>query len=338
MVRLSGSRLFVLLHLVLLCVSTTLTAESLHALASVPPSQANPVGGLWTAPQAEHIDGFPDIKPHKKGTLTLNADDLTFTGKSGPTAIPRNSITAVSAGNERVEIGGLTGRLVRMAIPNGGGVAVSAVAHHRIDMLTVEFSDNRGGAHSAIFFLGANKATQAIQAFALVPHGPQTIVPTSCQSGLTEPGSLLLSIPDWKNAQVPAVYQGLVYEHLIERFRTAKSLTRVYREGESLPEGLCPQYTLHLTVTSFKEGSSVKRAMLGPVGMFVGTTQMIFNAELKDRTGKMNINEPIKATIRSETESTAVADSIAKALKKKYEKAVKADEKKAHAPSDAPKV
>jgi hypothetical protein len=64
------------------------------------------------------------------------------------------------------------------------------------------------------------------------------------------------------------------------------------------------------------------------MGMFVGMTQMIFNAELSDRTGHLSIKQQIKATIRSESESTSVADHIAKTMEKKYEKTVKASEKR----------
>jgi len=325
------SRLVVVLFAALISVPFALNAESFQAPELAPTIQTSEKSVVWSAAQAEHIYGLPDIKPHKKGTLTLDTEDLTFAGKSGSTAIPRSSITAVSVGNQRVEMWGLTGRILRMAIPDNGGLAIAAVAHHRIDMLTVEFRDSRGGSHSAVFFLGANQASQAIQAFALEPSSPLPAVTSGCQNAQSEPGTMLITTPDWNGAEVPAVYQGLVYEHLVERFRKAKNLTKVYRDGESIPEGLCPQYTVHLWIRGFREGSSVKRAMLGPVGMFVGTTQMTFDAELIDRTGNVNIKQQVKSTIRGEFESTNVADQIAKKLVKKFEKATKASEKKARA-------
>jgi hypothetical protein len=52
---------------------------------------------------------------------SLSADALTFSGKSGTTSIRRDSVTAVSAGNERVELWGMGGRLLRMTIKDGGG-------------------------------------------------------------------------------------------------------------------------------------------------------------------------------------------------------------------------
>ncbi|CAN5586098.1 hypothetical protein BH10ACI4_BH10ACI4_08920 [soil metagenome] len=334
----SASRLFVVLHTLLSIAPSFIMAQALQSVDPTPTIQSAGAPGLWSAPNVEHISGLPDAKPHKKGTLSLTADKLTFKGKTIDTSIPRSSITAASAGNERVEMWGLTGRLMRMGMQYGGGYVTAAVLHHRIDMLTVEYNDARGGSHSAVFFLGANLATAALESFALQAKTPHATLALDCENALTEPSSIYIAAPDWNGAEVPAVYKGLIYEHLIERFRRAKSLDKVYREGETMPRGLCPRYTVNLTITGFKEGSSVKRAMFGPVGMFVGTTQMVFDAELSDRTGIVKIKEQVKTTVRGEKESTNVADSVAKTLVKKYEKAVKVADKEARKSSTAPKT
>jgi hypothetical protein len=86
---------------------------------------------------------------------------------------------------------------------------------------------------------------------------------------------------------------------------------------------LCQQYTVHLSITGFKEGSSVERAMLGPVGMFVGTTQMNFNVTFSDASGRLDTGLPIKVTVRGESESTNVADGVAKKIAKQYAKELK---------------
>src|SRR5277367_1491574 len=75
---------------------------------------------VWQSTKAQHVYGLPDIKRNKKGTLTLSHDALTFTGNSGNASIPRNAVTAVSAGNQRVELFGKAGMLLRMTIPDGG--------------------------------------------------------------------------------------------------------------------------------------------------------------------------------------------------------------------------
>jgi len=164
MKSLSGASIVLILQ-VSLCVPTHLSAASNKVVAqdhAVPSTAA-----VWQSTKAEHAYALPDIKHNKKGTLTLSADALTSTGKSGNTSIPRSSVTAVSAGNQRVELWGMGGRILRMAIPDGGGVAAAAVMHHRVDMLTVEFNDSSSGYHAAVFFLPAKEADRALQNFVL---------------------------------------------------------------------------------------------------------------------------------------------------------------------------
>jgi len=312
---LSGASLFLLVH-ASLCVPNHLPAATIQAVAQ---DHAAPAPtAVWKSSSAEHVYGFPDLKPNKKGALTLSAEALTFSGKSGNTSIPRGSLTAVSAGNQRVELWGMSGRILRMTIPDGGGLAAAAVMHHRVDMLTVEFNDGRGGNHAAVFFLPANEAERALQSFALTPIPPRKVSDALCQNALVEPKSVLVSAPNWDHAEVPAAYRALVYEHVIDRLRRTKEVGQVYRDGEGESHGGCPQYIVHISIATFKQGSSVQRAFLGPVGMFVGTTQMRFDVTFTDSSGKLNTSEQITATMRGESESTNVADHVAKSVARHY--------------------
>ncbi len=317
---LSGAPLVLILH-AFLCVPTHLSAANIQA---IPQDHAVPAAAaVWQSTSAEHVYGFPDMKPNKKGTLTLSADALTFSGKSGNTSIQRSSVTAVSAGNQRVELWGMSGRILRMTIPDGGGLAAATVMHHRVDMLTVEFNDSHGGSHGAVFFLPANEADRALQSFALTPVLPRKVSDAVCQNSPIELKSVLVSTPDWDHAEVPAAYRALVYEHVIDRLRRTKEVGHVYRDGEGDGRGGCPQYIIHISIAAFKQGSSVQRAFLGPVGMFVGTTQMTFDVTFTDASGNLNISKQIKATMRGESESTNVADHVAKSLAKHYAAALK---------------
>jgi hypothetical protein len=319
MKSLSGASIALILH-VSFFVPTHLWAASNQPVAqdhAVPTPEA-----VWQSTKAEHVYGLPDIKHNKKGTLTLSADALTFTDKSGNACIPRSSVAAMSAGNQRVELWGMGGRILRMTIPDGGGVAAAAVMPHRVDMLTVEFNDSRSGYHAAVFFLPANEADRALENFALAPGPARTIPDAVCQNAPIEPKSVLVSAPNWDHAEVPAAYRALVYEHLVDRIQTTKDVAHVYRDGEGNGKGACPQYIVHISIAAFKEGSSVKRAYLWPAGMFVGTTQMKFDVAFTDASGKLNTSEQITATIRGESESTGVADHVAKAVAKRYAKAL----------------
>ncbi|WP_263378079.1 DUF4410 domain-containing protein [Granulicella paludicola] len=294
-----------------------------QGLQPVPGTSAMASPALWQSSKAVHVDGLPDIKPHKKGTLLFGPDALTFTDKAGSTSILRSDVTAVSAGNQRVEIGGFGMRIVRGVIPDGGGLAAAAVLHHRIDLLTVEFRDARDGQHAAVFLLPANEAERALQSFALVPVPVQPKVTAKCEGVPRDPHSVLVAAPEWDKAQVPAVYRALVYEHLVERLRKAKEMGKVYRSGEEGEAKGCPAYTVKIAVSAFKEGNSVKRAALGPVGFFVGTTQMVFDVTFTDAAGTLHSTEQIKATMRGESESTDVADHLAKNVVKHYARVVR---------------
>lgn len=307
---------FAVLCTALFCVSTA-SAAGARAIAEDYPVPA--AAAVWTSARAQHVYGFPGADHNRKGTLSLSADALVFTGKSGSSSIPRSAVTALSAGNQRVELFGKAGMLLRMAIPDGGGFAAAAVMHHRVDILTVEFNDRSGGSHAAVFFLPSNEADRALQNFPQSPVPPRQVQASDavCRGAAIEPNSLLVSTPNSDRVLVPAAYRALVYEHLIDRLRSTEAFSRVYREGEAVGGRGCPQYTVQIAIAAFKEGSSVERAALGPAGFFVGTTRMSFDVTLTDLTdasGKLSTTEQIKATMRGESESTNVADHVAKSV------------------------
>jgi hypothetical protein len=318
---LTGSLLFISLHAFICMPHSALAAVTRQG------DGANPQRVAWQSTRVEHAYGLPDTQKNEKGTLTVDADGLTFTAKSGRASIPRSSIFAVSAGNQRVELWGMTGCLLRMAIPDGGGLAAAGVMHHRVDMLSVEFNDSRGGYHGAVFYLPANEAEAALQSFSQMPAVHREAVNAACHGGPVVPGSVLVAAPDWDPVQVPAAYRVLVYEHLIDRLQRLQGVGHIYRAGESGAQTGCPQYTIHISIAGFAQGSQVKRAVMGPVGMFVGTTQMIFEATFTDASGRLSAQEQIKAAVRGESESTNVADGIAKAIAKHYVSAKKECEK-----------
>jgi hypothetical protein len=309
---LSGSLLFFSLQ------ALFLVPRASSAVVTGPGNGHNAQSTTWQSSGAQHAYGLPDMKKNEKGQLTLNADGLTFAAKSSRASIPRGSILAVSAGNQRVELWGVKGRLLRMAIPDGGGLAAAGLMHHRVDILTVEFADERGGYHGAVFYLPASEADRALQRFAQMPAVQRDATEDGCGGNPVEPGSVLVAAPAWNQVEVPAVYRALVYEHLVDRLQQVQGVTHVYREGQVNARSACPQYTVHIAIAGFNPGSQVKRAVMGPVGMFAGTTQMTFDATFADASGEGDVHQQVKATVRGESESTTVADGVAKNLAKHF--------------------
>lgn len=280
----------------------------------------------WTAANVQHAYGLPELKPKAKGSLTVDNRGITFSGKSGRYDVPWAEVAAISSGNERVELWGTKGRIVRMVIPNGGGLAAAMVMHHKVNQLTVEFHDVRGAYHGAVFLLRGEDAAHVMESSsrAVPTLKDQTAMVSSaaplisCQGASGLAGAVLVSPPTWTEADVPAAYRAAVYEHIINRLQKVQGVTHVYRAGEPETQPVCPQFTIAVSVVSFKPGNQVARASMGPIGFFAKTTQMVFNATITDVSGHLNKTEPLKATVRGESESMTIADSIAKRLAKLY--------------------
>ncbi|MFC6646009.1 hypothetical protein ACFQBQ_10535 [Granulicella cerasi] len=298
-------------------------AQDLKSPASAPAS-LSAVAAEWKSETAQHAFGLPEVKPKAKGTLALMSDSLTFTTKASRYSIPRSAITAVSAGNDRVELWGTGGRLMRMVIPDGGGMAAAAMMHHRVDMLTVDFRDPRGGYHAAVFYLPASSAELALKRFA--QGAPYVAAPAtdSCGKKPINPDSVFVAFPDWNRVDVPAAYRGLVYEHIIDRLE-ARNSRSVYRYGVLAGGTYCPRYTVEVAIEGYKKGNQVMRAAMGPIGMFTSATQMKFSVSFIDDATGVKTTDAIKATVRTESESTEVADAVAKQLAKHYARMLKRD-------------
>jgi hypothetical protein len=286
-------------------------AQSQPALVQSPISQ-------WRSPHAQSVVGLPNVKANETGALEVSTNSLTFSGKSSEATIPLQSVFAVSAGNERVELWGMKGTLLRMAMPNGAGLFAATFMHHRVDMLTVEYGGQDGGYHAAVFFLPAKEAARAAQAIAAAPIAHREPQSEECSSATVEPGSVFVPLPVWTDQQVPAAYRGLLYEQVVARLQKQAGVTRVYRDGQRNDGPACPQLTVDITVTGFKPGNQVVRAATGPAGFFVGTTQMAFDVAVKQADGGTVLRDQVRATVRGETENTKVADSVAKRVAKVY--------------------
>jgi hypothetical protein len=268
----------------------------------------------WTSTHVQHVYGLPDAKPKESGTLTIHGGDLVFAGKAGRSTIRLPSVYAVGTGKERVELWGMKGRLLRMAIPDGGGLLAATFMHHRVDMFTVEFADPNGAYHAAVFFLPANEAERVLQSITAAPIAHREPADMACNAGSVKLSTVRVPLPTWNADEVPAAYRALLYEHLIERLRQSPVIDRVYRDGEPG----CSQYTVQLTATGYKAGNQIARASTGPVGMFVGITQMGFDMRILDAPDREIGHDQIQATVRGESESINVSQTVARKVAKEF--------------------
>ena len=205
-------------------VSLMVCAFSLAASAQADPSV--PALGAavvqpseWSSTHAVHVLGMPEVKAKENGTLIITPQHLTFTGKSASSTIDLRSIVALSAGNERVELWGMKGRLMRMAVPYGGGAAFATFMHHQRDMLTVEFVDSQGDYHGSVFYLPGNEAEQALRAITPSPVAYRDVPSPACSVAEVKRDSILVKQLTSGQTDFPVAYRVLVYEHIIDRLR-----------------------------------------------------------------------------------------------------------------------
>jgi hypothetical protein len=221
-----------------------------------------------------------------------------------------------------------------MAMPNGSGLLAATVMHHRVDLLTIEFVGPHNGYHAAVFLLPANEADRAVKILSAAPITHHDPASNACHSSQPQSKTIRIPLPAWNNINVPPAYRALVYEHIVEELRKSSQFDRVYRDGEEDEHGGCPQYTAQFSIKNFKAGNQVERAAMGPIGMFVGTTQILFDVKVSDAQGRMLFNDQIKSTTRGESESTGIAKAVAKKFSKKLAESRKHDA--APAPGGAP--
>ena len=109
--------------------------------------------------RATHLLGFPNTKNNCNGSLSIKDDALRFEQDAKPgTEVKIASVQGVFLGSESKQIGGTPAKLGKAAAPFGSGRVVSLFAHKKYDTLTVEYVDDDGGVHGAIFQMSKGQA------------------------------------------------------------------------------------------------------------------------------------------------------------------------------------
>jgi hypothetical protein len=104
--------------------------------------------------RATHLLGFDNAKHSCGGTLSIQDNVLYFRREGKPDAqVKVASVRGVFVGMESKQVGGLPMKLGKTAAPYGSGRVVSLFAHKKYDILTLEYVDDDGGLHGAIFQL-----------------------------------------------------------------------------------------------------------------------------------------------------------------------------------------
>jgi hypothetical protein len=138
-----GRRLACLTFLLSLCAGSIGQTQS---------EAQSPVPG--PAIHVTHVLGFEGAQHNATGELRIQSHAMQFQRDGSPTVqVNISSIQDIFVADEDKQVGGTAMTLVKTAAPYGGGRVVSLFAHKKYDFLTVEYLDNNGGFHGAIFQL-----------------------------------------------------------------------------------------------------------------------------------------------------------------------------------------
>lgn len=100
-----------------------------------------------------HVLGFESARHNATGDLKIKGDAVQFQWNGTTAQVNITSIQDIFLEDEDTQVGGTAMTLGKTAVPYGGGRVVSLFAHKKYDILTVEYRDNKGGLHGAIFEL-----------------------------------------------------------------------------------------------------------------------------------------------------------------------------------------
>ena len=122
-----------------------------------------------------HVLGLEDVKQNAKGELTVTPEGLDFRGEASHAMVRTPSIVDIFTGEDSRQTGGVGLTVAKMAVPYGGGRVLSLFTHEKFDSLTVEYRDENGGLHGALFRLPLGQAAGIKRQ--LIAEGAKASVP-----------------------------------------------------------------------------------------------------------------------------------------------------------------
>jgi hypothetical protein len=106
-----------------------------------------------------HILGFENVRRNVSGELSVNDGEMRFQPDGTlPSQLRVASIQSISPGEQDKQVGGVPMMLGKAAVPYGGGRVISLFSHKKYGSLALEYLDDRGGLHGAVFRLPNGKA------------------------------------------------------------------------------------------------------------------------------------------------------------------------------------
>ncbi|HMG84183.1 MAG TPA: hypothetical protein VK574_00485 [Terracidiphilus sp.] len=287
-----GHGLACLILLLSLCAGSTGQAQS---------GTQSPVPGA--AIHVTHVLGFEGVRHNATGQLRIKGDAVQFQRDGSLTAqVKLSSIEDLFVEDEDKEVGGTAMMLGKTAAPFGGGRVVSLFAHKKYDVLTVEYRDNNGGFHGAIFQLDKGQG----QTFKkdLVANGTHISSPDDQattqsapevkQRGGAQPWSVQVDRVDRGDVGLQPSFGAAIYENLLEELTKTKQFTQSFRGGDRNANDVSSILTLKTTVQKYTPGSETRRA----VTTVNGATKLNVHVQLVTREGHVVLDKSVDGNVR----------------------------------------
>jgi hypothetical protein len=268
--------------------------------------------------------GFPSVAPNTEGVLDFGGNTLHLLTKNSSTDIDKQRIIAVSVGDERIETGGLAGKLARVAIPYGGGLVLATATHRKIGLLTLEFLNAAGEYHGAVLSLRIQDVPAVVAGIVIesdAPHIPASPQRGECDGSNSESNSVLVEpISTDEQSSFPAEDRVLLYERVMQQLEAQKTIVSVFRVGDKSPAAACAAFTVSVHALSFSKGDQAVRASVGPLGHFVGTTKLRFRLTIAQQDGTPVFDKVLKKSEGSDSDSLNITKAIGKTVVKNLKK------------------
>jgi len=104
--------------------------------------------------------GLETVKRNAGGMLTLHEEAMEFSAGQAKARVPVKSIDDIFSGAEITQSGGTVGVITKVALPYGGGRALSLLLRSKIDILTLTYRDDNGGFHGVILTMPKGQGAQ----------------------------------------------------------------------------------------------------------------------------------------------------------------------------------
>jgi hypothetical protein len=207
------------------------------------------------------------------------------------------------------------------SLPFVFGVLATAFMQSHADILTLEYFDPHDGYHGVVFMMPWHAAGE-IKKQVAASGVPRDMARNACLAATVYPHSMTMLPVSIQGAEVPDEYRVLTYEHVFSALQRKASGWRVRRLGDPNDLAGCDEWKLALTVEAFRKGNAAERALIGPLGQFVGTTSLSCRVVLSNGHGDTLLDEKVKAVIRGDRESLDLGDEISRLISRRIGKVV----------------